>query len=93
MQPTEIRLPCERRSLEITWPDGVRQDLSAQSLRRLSRSARSVSDRLDDMPQAVDAGLTIEALNPVGQYAINILFSDGYDNGIYPWEMLRNADQ
>lgn len=91
MQPTGITVPADRASLEITWPDGLRQSLRATTLRGMSRSARSESARLKgwDVPPQED--LTIQSVEAVGVYAINITFSDGYAKGIFPWEMLRDA--
>jgi DUF971 family protein len=91
MQPTEISVAADRASLTIVWPDGVRQNLSAPTLRQMSRSARSESARLKGWDVPADGGLTIAAVEAVGVYAINITFSDGYAKGIYPWEFLRGA--
>ena len=91
MQPTEISVAADRASLAITWPDGVRQTLTAPALRQMSRSARSESARLKGWDVPADDSLTIAAVEAVGIYAINITFSDGYAKGIYPWEMLRGA--
>ena len=91
MQPTGITVPADRSSLEITWPDGLRQSLSAPTLRQMSRSARSESARLKGWDVPADEDLTITGVEAVGVYAINIVFSDGYAKGIYPWEMLRGA--
>jgi len=91
MQPTEISVSADRAALAITWPDGVRQTLTAPTLRQMSRSARTESARLKGWDVPADDGLTIAAVEAVGVYAINITFSDGYAKGIYPWDMLRGA--
>lgn len=91
MQPTEISVAADRTALAIAWPDGLRQTLTAPTLRRMSRSALSESTRLKGWDVPPDGGLTITAVEAVGVYAINITFSDGYAKGIYPWEMLRGA--
>lgn len=91
MQPTEISIAADRASLAITWPDGLRQNLRASTLRKMSRSARSESARLAGLEAEPGDELTITAVEAVGVYAINIAFSDGYAKGIYPWEMLRGA--
>jgi len=33
----------------------------------------------------------LSGVEPVGQYAVQLLFSDGHDRGIYPWSLLRQA--
>lgn len=91
MQPDAITVAADRRSLRITWPDGIRQDLKAATLRRMSRSARSESARIAGREADIDPGLTIAGVEAVGVYAINIAFSDGYAKGIYPWSLLRSA--
>jgi len=90
MQPTDISLTAERGLLRVSWPDGRLQSISALTLRSLSRSARSLSKRLEEGPPDIEPDLKIENVELVGQYAINIQFSDGYDKGIYPWDMLRD---
>jgi DUF971 family protein len=35
------------------------------------------------------AGVNLAAAEPVGQYALNLRFSDGHERGIYPWALLR----
>ncbi|MAN80481.1 MAG: hypothetical protein CMM77_05335 [Rhodospirillaceae bacterium] len=91
MQPSEISVAADRASLTIVWPDGVHQTLSAPTLRQISRSALSESARLKGWDVPAGDSLTITALEPVGVYAINITFSDGYAKGIYPWDMLRST--
>lgn len=91
MQPSEISVAADRASLAITWPDGRRQNLTAPTLRQMSRSALSESARLKGWDVPADGNLTITAVEAVGVYAINITFSDGYAKGIYPWDMLRGV--
>lgn len=91
MSPTEIRLSTDRRTIEIDWPDGYRQMLGATELRRMSRSAETLSARISGTFQDPGADLSIQAVEPVGVYALNIQFSDGYARGIYPWAFLRAA--
>jgi len=91
MQPEEISVAADRRSLRVIWPDGIRQDLKAATLRRMSRSAKSESARIAGREEEIDPGLTITGVAAVGVYAINITFSDGYAKGIYPWSLLRSA--
>jgi len=69
-------------------------------LRRMSPSAdaRELRKELDRNPLAVlpsggDAGpLRAEAIEPVGNYAIRIRFSDGHSSGIYAWSYLRSIE-
>lgn len=87
--PSEIALAADRRSLLIDWGHGRRDSASAAALRDACRSSRSVRLRVDGRAVPVADDLTIVDVRPVGHYAINLVFSDGHDRGIYPWRYLR----
>ena len=91
--PLQIEVISAGRGLVINWSDGAKQRLSAGSLRRISRSAESVRNEVIGLHVDPDGDLTIKSVSLIGRYAINILFSDGYDKGIYPWDLLRSVDQ
>ncbi|MGD9867713.1 MAG: DUF971 domain-containing protein [Hyphomicrobiales bacterium] len=86
--PRELRLARDRKSLTVAWEDGSRSILPACVLRRHGRSADAVRARLDGRAGEIAADLSITAVEPVGAYAVNIAFSDGYRRGIYPWAYL-----
>lgn len=92
MQPTELRVTNEGTVLEILWDDGARQSLSAAWLRTQSRGAPDVRARADGRSVEAEPDISMTGIDPVGRYAINIKFSDGYDRGIYPWSMLRDLN-
>ena len=88
--PTEIRLRRAEKCLEIDFDDGSRCVLPAEYLRVESPSAEvqghSPSER------KIVAGrrhVGILSVEPVGNYAIRILFDDLHDTGIYSWDYLR----
>lgn len=89
MQPTEIRVSADRASLEVDWEDGRTHRLSARWLRANCRSARTQRQRLEGQATPPPEDLAIADVQPVGVYAVNIVFSDGHDRGIYPWTYLR----
>ncbi len=70
-------------ALRLQWPDGV-AELPAVRLRAVCRcgGCRARGDASIEPVQLVDAV-------PVGRYALNLVFSDGHDRGIYPWAWLR----
>ena len=43
---------------------------------------------VDGLAVPVPEGLTIAHVEPVGNYAIRLTFSDGHDRGIFPWSYL-----
>ena len=73
----------------VSWPDGDKAELSAPLLRQRCNSARSKRARIDCAEEPTKECLTISEIRSVGLYAINIVFSDGHDRGIYPWSYLR----
>jgi DUF971 family protein len=88
--PTEITLAKDRRALEIAFDDGSRYTVSAELLRVLSPSAEvqghSPSQRVT---VAGKRDVRISAVNPVGNYAVQIVFDDGHDTGFYRWSYLH----
>jgi DUF971 family protein len=88
IMPLEIRLAPGGRALDVTWADHSRTRLDAALLRRHCRSARSVRAEVEGRA-AVDESVTIVAVELVGLYAVNLVFSDGEARGIYPWTYLR----
>jgi DUF971 family protein len=87
--PTEIRLSPDRASLEIDWSDGSSSQLAAGALRAAARDAASEAARRAGRSIEPPADLTITAVNPIGEHAVNLVFSDGHDRAIYPWAYLR----
>lgn len=80
--------------LEITWPDGSRQHLHNALLRAQCRCAECSSLRLRSGTALLIAPqLRIVAIRPVGAYAVQFVFSDGHERGIYPWAFLKILDQ
>lgn len=96
--PRPIHIEVEReRGLLLRWSDGSAHFLAVGLLRRQSPSADMRELRAEMarnpftvLPAAAAQGpLTINAVEPVGHYALRIRFSDGHDTGIYTWSYLR----
>ena len=75
--------------LELAWRDGKAAEVSAECLRAACRCAWCTRARIDGTFAASFDAITIDRLTPVGDYAINIAFSDGHARGIYPWAYLH----
>jgi len=87
--PTEIRLKAAEKVLEIDFDDGASFALPAELLRVYSPSAE-VQGHSPSQKQTV-AGrrhVGIMRLEPVGNYAVRIVFDDLHDTGIYSWTYL-----
>ena len=87
--PCEITLSADRRRLLIDWGQGRRDETSAAALRDACRSSRSVRLQVDGWAVPAPKDITIAEVRPVGHYAVNLVFSDGHDRGIYPWRYLK----
>jgi len=87
--PTEIKLHQKSRVLEITFADGARFRLPCELLRAYSPSAEVRGHGPGQ--QVLQTGkkeVEIAHIEPVGQYAVQLHFSDGHDTGIYSWDLL-----
>ena len=88
--PTELRLNRAERVLAVTFDDGSRFELPAEYLRVESPSAE-VQGHGPGQRRTVAGkrGVAITAVEPVGNYAVRLLFDDGHDTGLYSWTYLH----
>ena len=86
--PTEISLHRESRMLAVTFDNGNRFDLSCEYLRVFSPSAETRAAESAGEPVVGKEHVNITRVEPVGNYAVRIVFDDGHDTGIYSWETL-----
>ena len=87
--PVELRVNPARNVLTIAFDDGKRYGLGAEYLRMESPSAEVRGH--GGGPKAVVTGkenVKISRLEPVGNYAVRIIFDDGHDSGLYSWDFL-----
>ncbi len=88
-QPTEITLHQTSRLLEISYADGKTFRLPCEFLRVFSPSAEVRGHGPgQEVLQTGKREVEITEVEPVGQYAIQLRFSDGHDTGIYSWDLL-----
>lgn len=87
--PTEIKLHQASRVLEISFDDGKTFNLSCELLRVYSPSAevRGHGPGQETL-QFGKKNVEIKAIEPVGNYAVQLAFSDGHNTGIYSWDLL-----
>ena len=96
--PTEIRLRKAERVLDVAFDDGTRFSFPAEFLRVESPSAE-VQGHGPGQKQIVSGRrhVGIMAIEPVGHYAVRLVFDDLHDSGIYSWDYLyqlgREQDQ
>ncbi len=91
---TELRLNRAERVLDVAFDDGSRFALPAEYLRVESPSAE-VQGHGPDQKQIVPGkrDVAIVAVEPVGNYAVRLVFDDRHDTGIYSWEYLHQLGQ
>jgi len=88
--PQELRVNPHKDALTVLFDDGARASLTAETLRTQSPSAE-VQGHGGMRPPAVTGkeNVKISRLEPVGNYAVRIVFDDGHDSGLYSWDYLR----
>jgi len=87
--PTEIKLHQQSRVMEIAFNNGDRFQLPYEYLRVYSPSAEVRGHGAgQETLQVGKKQVEIKAIEPVGQYAVALVFSDGHDSGIYSWDYL-----
>ncbi|MCP5267581.1 MAG: DUF971 domain-containing protein [Zoogloeaceae bacterium] len=89
--PTEIKLHQKSKVFEIAFDNGERFNLSFEYLRVFTPSAEARGHGPgQETLQIGKRDVGIEQIEPVGNYAIRPVFSDGHDSGLYSWDMLYN---
>ncbi len=87
--PTEIKLHQLSRILEISFDDGKTFHLPCEFLRVYSPSAEVRGHgKGQETLQVGKENVEIKAVDPVGNYAVQLAFSDGHNTGLYSWDIL-----
>jgi DUF971 family protein len=88
-QPVSIKLHKQSRVLEIEYDDGSLFELSCEYLRVFSPSADVKGHGPgQEVLQVNKENVNIESIEPVGNYAIKLVFDDGHATGLYSWSYL-----
>ena len=88
-RPTEITLHQQTRVLEVAFDDGQRFRLPCEYLRVFSPSAEVRGHGPgQEVLVAGKREVNVNAVEPVGVYAVKLVFTDGHDTGIYSWDLL-----
>ncbi len=92
--PSEIKLRTRSRLLEVAFDDGARFLLPFEYLRVYSPSAEVKGHGPGQEVLVLGKQLVgITAVEPVGQYAVKLVFDDGHDSGLYSWKYLRELGE
>lgn len=89
--PVSLTLHRKSRVLEVGYADGGVFRLPYEFLRVMSPSAEVRGHGPgQEVLQTGKRDVDITAIEPVGNYAIKPVFSDGHDTGIYSWDLLHD---
>lgn len=93
-RPTEIRLRRKSRILEVSFLDGVHYALPFEYLRVYSPSAEVKGHGPgQEVLQIGKENVQITEVEPVGNYAVRLVFDDGHNTGLYSWDVLYNLGE
>jgi len=88
-RPTEIKLRQQSRLLEVSFADGKTFQFSFEFLRVHSPSAEVRGHGPEqEILQTGKQEVIVNRIDPVGNYAIQLNFSDGHNTGLYSWDLL-----
>jgi DUF971 family protein len=88
-QPTDIKLRTQSRILRIEYDDGAVFELPFEYLRVYSPSAEVKGHGPGEGTlQLMKQNVGISGVEPVGNYALRLMFDDGHDTGLFSWRFL-----
>ena len=87
--PTGVQLHTRSRELELSYAGGDTYRLPCEYLRVYSPSAEVMGHGPgQEVLQTGKINVAITDLKPVGNYALQLVFDDGHDSGLYSWDYL-----
>lgn len=92
MHPIEIYQPTPN-TLEIIWQDGSRSTITTRELRlgcpcsSCQMTTRSATATY--VPMLTAEAVAIREINLVGSSALQVIWEDGHDNGLFPYTLIR----
>lgn len=94
--PKKIKLNKEIKSIILTWGDETSSEIPLKLLRDESPDATNKGETIlwkhyEPAPKGPDkpGKYEVDKIELVGNYAIQIYWKDGYDYGIYSWDVLK----
>ncbi len=93
MQPEKIKI-LENKYLWINWSDDTESKISLQKMRAMCPCATCLAERdnqsKNHIPLLLSSQITVSGIEAVGSYAIQIIWKDGHNTGIYEYPFLKN---
>jgi DUF971 family protein len=88
--PLEIKLRTESRLLEVRFDDGSHFEMPFEYLRVFSPSAEVKGHGGGEGTlQTGKEAVNIVGVEPIGNYALRLVFDDGHNTGLYSWSLLH----
>ena len=92
--PVSLNLLQKSRVLQLEYSDGAKFELSCEMLRVHSPSAEVRGHGPgQDVLQVGKENVNIKEIEPMGHYAVRLVFDDGHESGIYTWDYLYDLGQ
>ena len=92
--PLEIRLRTKSRLLAVRFDDDSEFEYSFEYLRAHSPSAEVKGHGPgQEVLQTGKENVVLQKIEPVGHYAVRLIFDDGHDSGLYTWQYLHELGQ
>lgn len=92
--PSQIKLHQKSRRLVLGYADGSEFEISCELLRVYSPSAEVRGHGPgQEVLQTGKMNVSIDEIKPVGNYAVQLVFDDGHDTGIFSWDYLFELGQ
>lgn len=89
--PSALKLHRKSRVLEVLYADGTRYELPFEYLRVFSPSAEVRGHGGGDTVLVPGKRqVNVERAEPVGQYAVRLVFDDGHNTGLYSWDVFED---
>ncbi len=88
-EPFSAWIEEDGRALRLQGRAGISLLVEAATLWQQCPSALRRRQRLEDRVPPAPAGLRIARIAAIGNYGLNIAFSDAHDRGVYPWALLE----
>ncbi|MDB6085443.1 MAG: 1-(5-phosphoribosyl)-5-[(5-phosphoribosylamino)methylideneamino] imidazole-4-carboxamide isomerase [Gammaproteobacteria bacterium] len=89
-QPLEIKIRTESRILDVRFDDGSRYEMPFEYLRVFSPSAEVKGHGGGEGTlQTGKENVRVTAVEPIGNYAVRLVFDDGHNTGLYSWSLLH----
>jgi DUF971 family protein len=89
VEATEIKLRTRSRLLEVSFADGQRFELPFEYLRVNSPSAEVRGHGAGETLLVLGKeNVLVKAVEPIGHYAVRLVFDDGHNTGLYTWQYL-----